>query len=443
MLLEYKVKNFKSIGEELTLSMDFINAKEPSNKERLNFIDLKDKDFKKVNYIMGIYGPNASGKSNVVESFKDLEYIIKFEGKDSKKPMFTPHKAYEGVETYFEITFYSKERNKLFEYSISYNETGVLKEELKHKDVSLRKGEYKTVFMISNNSLKIGDDILSEKNILNSNKVMPSLDDIVNFNNLKRGHRSFLYHFLEEYKSVEFYNDILNYIFSINIIDVEKDIYNDNLDWVDDLKENKERYINATKIFLDDKSIIDINLEVAPLMYEDIPHFLRNGMSKERFLEISEKLDKKSYKTKIELIKKHNKTGEELRLNIRDESEGTKKFYQILPTLFSAFINGGVVIIDELETNLHPYLARKIIEMFRDKELNKGNAQLIFTTHDTYFLEHNILNRQEVAFVEKEDLESYLYYLTDIKDIRKTDTFRKQYLEGRYGAVPNFKKYMR
>lgn len=443
MLLEYKIKNFKSIGSELTLSMDFVNAKKPSNSKRLNFFDLKDKDFKRVNYIMGVYGPNASGKSNIIDSFKDLEYIVKYQSKDNKKPIFTPHKAYENEETSFELTFYSKERNALFEYFISYNDKGVTKEKLKYKKVSSKVSEYKIIFAMSNEEMELDKGSLSEDNRLDLSKFVPRFDDVINFYNLKKGNRSFLYHFLEEYKSTEFYNDVLKYIFDINIIDVDKDIFNDNLDWVDDLKSNKDRYIDATKIFLNDNSIKDIEVEVASLSYEDLPSFLRSGLSKEDFINMSEKSENKPSKTKIELIKDHKKTGKVLKLNIKDESEGTKKFYQILPTLFSSFINGGVVVIDELETNLHPYLARKIIEMFRDENINTGNAQLIFTTHDAYFLEHNILNRQEVAFVEKDDLESYLYYLTDIKDVRKTGTFRKQYLEGRYGAVPNFKRYMR
>jgi hypothetical protein len=106
---------------------------------------------------------------------------------------------------------------------------------------------------------------------------------------------------------------------------------------------------------------------------------------------------------------------------------------------------GSVLFVDELNTKLHPLLVRNVILTFANPEINTKNAQLIFTTHDSWQLSNNLLRRDEIWFTEKDaDGVSSLYSLADFADedgikIRKDESYEKNYLLGKYGAIPFLK----
>lgn len=126
--------------------------------------------------------------------------------------------------------------------------------------------------------------------------------------------------------------------------------------------------------------------------------------------------------------------------SLKDESDGTLAWLAIAVSIVKALREGGVLVIDELDTSLHPHLAVEVARIFQDREVNQRGAQLIFTTHETAFLEpqnHLDLDYGQVWLVEKDrNGASSLYSLRDFKDIRKGTNMAKQLLEGRYGAVP-------
>ena len=107
--------------------------------------------------------------------------------------------------------------------------------------------------------------------------------------------------------------------------------------------------------------------------------------------------------------------------------------------------HGGVLVIDELNARLHPLLVRSFLLTFLDPNINKNHAQLIFTTHDAWQLSNDLLRRDEIWFTEKDgDGASTLYSLADFQDedgdkIRKDENFEKNYLLGKYGAIPTLK----
>lgn len=117
------------------------------------------------------------------------------------------------------------------------------------------------------------------------------------------------------------------------------------------------------------------------------------------------------------------------------ESDGTKKLYSILPSLMTALVRGGVVVIDELDSRLHPLLTEKLINLFHTGSVNEI-AQLIFTTHDTNLLRKENFRRDQIWFVEKTQKGvSTLYSLAEIQT-RNDANYEKDYLKGRYGAIP-------
>jgi AAA15 family ATPase/GTPase len=125
-----------------------------------------------------------------------------------------------------------------------------------------------------------------------------------------------------------------------------------------------------------------------------------------------------------------------------EESEGTKKFFRIAGPVLDCLRNGYVVAVDELDAKLHPLLTKAIVHLFNSAESNPKNAQLIFVTHDTNLLHYGKLRRDQVWFTEKnEQVSTSLYSLAEFKlpegvKVRNDAAFEKNYIEGRYGAVP-------
>jgi AAA15 family ATPase/GTPase len=137
---------------------------------------------------------------------------------------------------------------------------------------------------------------------------------------------------------------------------------------------------------------------------------------------------------------KHKSEFENAWLPLREESHGTRTFFNIALPMLQAFQEGGVLLVDELERSLHPSLARQIIRQFNDPSANPKNAQIIFTTHDTNLLGTTLgeaaLRRDQVWLTEKDgEGATVLYPLTDYKP-RKAENLERGYLQGRYGAIP-------
>ncbi|WP_195232924.1 AAA family ATPase [Holdemanella biformis] len=129
------------------------------------------------------------------------------------------------------------------------------------------------------------------------------------------------------------------------------------------------------------------------------------------------------------------------------ESYGTVRFINIFPLILKALVEGSVLVMEELDANIHPMGLMNIINIFHD-DINKKNAQLIFNTHNPIFLNANIVRRDEIKFVERDD-ETHLsahYSLSDFKTsgsngVRKADDYLKHYFLGRYGAVKDIDFY--
>ena len=135
-------------------------------------------------------------------------------------------------------------------------------------------------------------------------------------------------------------------------------------------------------------------------------------------------------------ISKDNKK-QTYKLGIHEESLGTNQLFLFGPFLKDAFDQGKTIVIDEIDKSLHPMIVKSIINMFRDRSINTGSTQLIFTTHDTSLLTLSIFRRDQIYFTEKnnETGESDLYALDEFS-VRKTDNIERDYLLGRYGAIP-------
>ncbi len=148
-----------------------------------------------------------------------------------------------------------------------------------------------------------------------------------------------------------------------------------------------------------------------------------------------------------------NRTGM-LEFDMEEESSGTQKYFALSGPILETLQQGEVLVIDELESKLHPNLVQKIVSLFHSPITNPHHAQLIFNTHDSNLMSAQgssyvgsptpLFRRDQIWFVKKDRYgASSLYSLAGFKtdQVRKSDNFREKYLEGRYGAVPYLNEY--
>jgi AAA15 family ATPase/GTPase len=128
--------------------------------------------------------------------------------------------------------------------------------------------------------------------------------------------------------------------------------------------------------------------------------------------------------------------GRQYTLNESKESDGTQAYFSALGPILRALKSGAVLLVDELESSLHPKLARELVEVFNSAELNPKGAQFVFTTHNTNLLDLGLLRRDQIWFTEKSrDGATRLYPLSDYQP-RTNQNIEAGYLGGRFGAIP-------
>ena len=127
-------------------------------------------------------------------------------------------------------------------------------------------------------------------------------------------------------------------------------------------------------------------------------------------------------------------------LELSDESDGTRKLMALAPAIESALRTGGILLVDELERELHPMLVDYIVAKFQSKTTNPKGAQIVFTTHNTELMSLELLRKDQLYFVDKRDKDgaSELYTISEFST-RTTENIRKGYLVGKYGATPDVK----
>lgn len=127
-------------------------------------------------------------------------------------------------------------------------------------------------------------------------------------------------------------------------------------------------------------------------------------------------------------------------MDLADESDGTRKLMAIAPAIESVLSKGGLLLIDGIENGLHPAFVEFIVAKFQSKKTNPNGAQIVFTTHDTELLNMELLRKDQLYFVDKnnDDGVSELYSISSFST-RTTDNVHKGYLLGKYGAIPNVK----
>lgn len=403
MLIRFNFENFKSFKNETCLDMEATSLKE----HEYNIAETKDSRYLKVS---AIYGANASGKTNVLQAFAYMRKRILASDDSNKNPM--------------------PDEDNVFSFMINNKPIAMEAEILTNKCKI-----YKYGFEINKN--KINSEWLYEKRI---NKFYLIFEREKNNVNMKRNKISKLANvdekalFLSVYSKIdkdnEDFNNVYNWFQNTEYLDLgnpnfERHISNRiSLKIVSD-KEYKVQLLNFIKTFEPDIA----NIKITPDSMEAIIN--NKGM------------------VDIKVIHENEK-GELTSIPFELESNGTKKMVYMFDYFMEALKSGMVLFVDELDAKLHPLLTRYIINLFHNEDTNKGNGQLIYSTHDTVNLNKETFRRDEIWFTEKnKNGISELYALSDYileedgasKKVRNDATYNKDYLTGRYGAIPVLREF--
>lgn len=419
MVTEFSLGNFRSFKEIQTLHLQAakIKSKYPT-VDKNNVFTINDKH--KLLKSKIVYGANASGKSNLVKGLVAMLVIIdeSFKNEDIIKKMVEPFRLSKQTidePTFFQICFILN--NIPYRYGMQLKD-GKITDEWLFGTPDKREVYF---FIREGMSVKV-----NENQFKDALKILPDNEDdraIYGESSLFLTVAAASKRVLAE-KIVDFLSEDISVLSGLGDKKI-MDIALNSLD-SDEFKEKLVKLMNSIGIKMD--SINNVVIDVDELPKEAKANF-DTVNDKLAFIEISKK---------IHHINGNNKNPQYAKFDLNShEAEGTKKIISLAPFIFTALKKGKVLIIDEFDARLHPRLSRKVIELFNSNETNPNNAQLIIVSHDTNLMDAQLFRRDQISFVDQDEFGvSYLYSLVEYKGIRNNSSFEKDYLKGKYGAVP-------
>lgn len=411
MLVEFSVKNFMSIKDEITFSMVAGNGDE--NIENL----IKDKKTGE-RYLKStaIYGANASGKTNFMRALTAAILMVRRSNLRNINEALIEMKPFK---------FDSKTVNEPCEFKFVF-----IKNSIKYiygfsADVNRIYTEYLYQYLSAKPSLIFERKNVDEYKFTQSEQ--SKLSELATKNTEKKL-------FLSTATAWNYQKTKDAYIWFSEDIDTYNDYENVSGYAFDKFASDKEGNLKKFTINLlkqADVLIKDYNFEVKDTNINNVIALTNVNISPENIVQKEIKI------STFHEIEQENGNKQNYELNLQEESLGTQSLFFFSPVLKEAFEQGKVVIVDEIDKSLHPLLVEFIIKLFNDSKTNKNNAQLIFNTHDTNLLSLDNFRRDQIWFVEKEPKKGTtdLYPLDDFS-VRKTENIQKGYLNGRYGAIP-------
>lgn len=408
MLIQFTFKNFKSYRDEVTLDMTATSIKE----HNFNTVQIdKNNELLKV---ASIYGANASGKTGIIDAFNFMRFFVinsfknQNEGKGIPVKRFAFDKSSRNSKSEFEAFFILD--GKEYQYGFTIDNKRVYEEYLYIRNNKFKE-KYDTLFERSDNKITCG----------NAFKEAEKLVDLLG--------EATLFLSLTSNTKIKDANIILEWFLKTNVVDFGNTIIEGLVSRMLPIKDMKDgAYIKRLEKFM---KAIDTGID---------------GIRIEEIKDIVNESEEPSYK----VYSKHKMIDESgfVEIPLAEESSGTQKMFSLYRFLMDAIKGGNTVFIDELDAKIHPLLLRYIINMFHNPEINKNNSQLIYSTHDIYTLTKDTFRRDQIWFTDKDKhgvstLYSLVEYkLDDNKKVRNDATYNKEYLLGRYGAIPLLKEFM-
>lgn len=425
MLIEFRFKNYRSFRDEAILSMEAVGLGTMKNS-LIQYNNMK--------LLPGavIYGKNGGGKSNVIRAFwlgvQFIKNAQRIQHEKASVPVipFALNDYSENEPTEFEFDYISN--GIKYWYSFAATKEKIIRESLYHApkgqkaQVFVRKGQ-KFSFTEDKARRKLISETVAENQLFFS--IACTMNDSACINAMSW--------FREDVFFSRDYTDIPRQL-------LEFYEYRNMLKAISDYAKTADFGIEEMKFEVENKEIKN-GLEIP----EDIPEGMKAALAS--FIQVlSETSTNSEGKLKMSQIKaksQHrgidsNGDGRFYSLELEDESDGTRKLMSLAPAIESVLKRGGVLLVDELERELHPMLVNYVVAKFQSKKSNPKGAQIIFTTHDTELMNLEYIRKDQIYFADKNRMDgsSELYSVTDFTT-KTADNIRKGYLVGKYGATPN------
>jgi len=420
MLIRFGCSNYKSIYGYQELLFTASSLKDPQ-ADLINTSALPDAILPSI----AIYGANASGKTNMIEALKFfIEFIRnsyrKAETSGIKRPVFKLNADAKDETSDFDIDFVLGGIH--YHYGFKINDKAVMEEWLFSYSYENRKSR-KILFhrnRLEENEYKFSKFLKGENKVIakltRANSLYLSTAAQSNHEFLNEIHAYSLIAFSFRFDQALSPQAIANNLKNIG-----------GIDQVSHFLKNSGAGIEAIRLKV--KKPEDYELAIREKALALFKEFLDEDA---RMLD---EFDASVFDNCLELSHK-DQNGNLVLFELEEESLGTKAMIALLTPAFKALNQGGIFIVDEIESSLHALLTLQIIKLFNHKEINPNGAQLLFTTHETHILCSNLLRRDQIWFSEKNlNGETVIAPLTDYQ-LRSTDNIQKGYLEGRFGAIP-------
>jgi AAA15 family ATPase/GTPase len=421
MLIEFRVRNYRSLRDDTILSM--VASADKTFKDT-NVQETGIRSLPGILRTAGIYGANAAGKTNIIRAMALMRMLVLQSaalqpGQQLNVQPFMLDPSFRDKPTEFEVTFLLK--NVRYQYGFVINKERVLGEWLNVYKTAQPQNWYTRTYNpeLGQDEYKFGSHFQGQRQVwrastrpnalflsvavqLNSDQLKPLFDWFTNGVSVFEG------------GGVPFFNNI--HPLDLTLSAIQQAPGEDN---------------PITQFLLPaDTSIAKIGIEK------------KKGISRSFRLDTATgKLDQVE-EEKESLVPHflHSSPKGSATFEFPDESEGFQRLFVMAGPLFEILRGGCVLFIDELDRSLHALLVQRLIMMFQDSSENGPSAQLIYTTHNTSLLGAQLLRRDQIWLVEKdEDQASGLYPLSDFSP-RRNEALEKAYLEGRYGGIPILKK---
>ena len=417
MLLSFTVGNFRSFKESKTFSM-----KAASIQEHKDFV--RESNNAKLLPVAAVYGANSSGKSNLLSALKTMKNVLLSSVKTNpteklKTDTFKLDEEYTQKPTLFDVVFSTN--GTTYRYGFEYTETSITGEWL----YTVNNDREKNLFIRNSEGIGVTKDFPEGKDkeeATAENRLFLSLVAQLNGKTALAVMKWF-----EDLRIISgvydssFKDYSFKYLFADNPQSQLAQTFVNSMDLgftslrKDESKEKEYDLSNTNN-----KNILDRVFEKYMLNWPAL-----------------------KIQTGHKVLLKDGSFTEAFFPNDEMESEGTKKIINMSGPIVDSIINGGIIVVDEFDAKLHHLLTKKIIDIFNSPKTNPYNAQLIFATHDTNLLSNKIFRRDQIWFAEKnrEDESTDIYPLSEIKEqngdkIRNDRVYEKDYINGKYGAIP-------
>jgi len=414
MLLSFTCGNYRSFKEEKSLDLTAVSSVKEFIEDNVISVDRY-----KLLKCSVIYGANASGKSNLVKAMSKMKWMIINSSKNLQKGELL------NIDT-FKLS--TKMLDKPAKFEISF---------------LIDKVKYRYGFEADNNEI-VSEWLFRSQKVKEETLFIREKDEIEVFSKFKEGRgledrtrENALFLSVCAQFNGEVSVKVLNWFLRFNPISGNDDIIYQSFSENMFMGNNDDRNSILEFVRKADLGINDINIRRHKLTGESISPAIPE--------EVKKMLIDKEGSVISTLHNVYDENNNVVSNTIFDfefhESEGSKKYFRLSGPIWDTLKKGNILIIDELDARLHPILVTEIVKLFNSKETNPLNAQLIFATHDTNLLSAKIFRRDQIWFTEKNNEEATdLYSLVEYKlprgKVRNDASFEKDYIRGRYGAIP-------